>query len=127
MPTRGIRGATTVQSNDAVDIATATQALLTEMLSANSVDTADLACAWFTTTSDLDAAFPAKAAREMGWQHVPLMDAVEIPVPGSLPRCIRVLLLWNTDAPQDAIVHVYQNKARRLRPDLTPQEKGVSK
>ena len=79
---------------------------------------------FFTMTDDLDAAFPAKAARMLGWQQVPLLDAREIPVPGSLPRCIRVLLLWNTDTPQSEIVHVYQGEARCLRTDLIQPKSG---
>jgi chorismate mutase len=78
----------------------------------------DLASAWFTLTSDLDAAYPAAAARQMGWSQVPLMCSQEIPVPGSLPRCIRVLLHWNTELPQDQIQHIYLGQATSLRPDL---------
>ena len=84
----------------------------------NHIQAEDVAAVFFTVTDDLDAAFPAQAARMLGWQQVPLLDAREIPVPGSLPRCIRVLLLWNTDTPQSEVVHVYLGEARRLRPDL---------
>ena len=118
MVTRGVRGATTVASNDAQSILSATQALLQEMVSRNGILSEDLAAAFFTVTEDLDAAFPARAARTLGWQHVPLLDAREIPVPGGLPQCVRVLLLWNTDAPQRDIIHVYRGKAVQLRPDL---------
>jgi chorismate mutase len=69
-------------------------------------------------TDDLTSAFPAEAARQLGWTQVPLMCSREIPVPGSLPRCIRVLLQWNTDLPQDDINHVYLGEAAILRPDL---------
>jgi len=119
---RGVRGATTVACNDAEGILSATGELLEEMVSANGILVQDIAAAFFTSTDDLDAAFPAKAARLRGWQHVPLLDAREIPVPGSLPRCIRVLLLWNTDASQSRVIHVYQRKARKLRPDLAGSE-----
>jgi chorismate mutase len=118
MMLRGIRGATTVSANGAPEILSATRALLSEMVVANHAQTSDLAAAFFTVTADLDAAFPAAAARSLGWQYVPLCDACEIPVPGSLPRCIRVLLLWNTEVSQQDIVHIYQGEARSLRPDL---------
>jgi chorismate mutase len=118
MTVRGVRGATTAESNTAESILTATRALLDEMVSANAIQIEDLAAAYFTVTDDLDAAFPAHVAREMGWSQVPLLDAREIPVPGSLPRCIRVLLLWNTETLQQEIAHVYQSEAARLRPDL---------
>jgi len=78
----------------------------------------DVASAFFTVTPDLTTAFPARAARELGWQHVALLDAQEIPVPGSLPRCVRVLIHWNTDKPQAEIRHVYLRGAASLRPDL---------
>ena len=118
MPMRGVRGATAAAENDAASILAATAALLRDLVAANGIASADLAAAMFTVTDDLNAAFPAQAARQLGWENVPLLDAREIPVPGSLPRCIRVLLLWNTDRAQDEIVHVYQNGAEHLRPDL---------
>ncbi|MBN1402437.1 MAG: chorismate mutase [Anaerolineae bacterium] len=118
MAVRGVRGATTAESNTAESILAATRTLLEQMASANAIQTEDLAAAYFTVTEDLDAAFPAHVARKMGWDQVPLLDAREIPVPGSLPRCIRVLLLWNTETPQGEIVHVYQAEAIWLRPDL---------
>jgi len=119
MTVRGIRGATTAPVNEAPAILLATRTLLEEIVSANALRAEDIAAVFFTTTDDLNAAFPAKAARDLGWQHVPLMDAQEIPVPGSVPRCIRVLLFWNSDTPQDKVVHVYQGNARVLRPDLS--------
>ncbi|MGC9334911.1 MAG: chorismate mutase [Anaerolineae bacterium] len=118
MPCRGIRGATTVESDSASAILSATRELLASMLEANRVQTEDVASAVFTVTPDLKAAFPAQAARQLGWQHVPLLDAQEIPVPGSLPRCVRVLLHWNTDTPQQQVRHVYLRGAAVLRPDL---------
>ncbi|MFH1086084.1 MAG: chorismate mutase [Chloroflexota bacterium] len=124
MPMRGVRGATTAPANDAASILAATAALLEELVAANAIVRADLAAALFTVTDDLDAAFPAQAARQLGWEWVPLLDAREIPVPGSLPRCIRVLLLWNTERAQDEIVHAYRNGAQRLRPDLARPAAG---
>lgn len=127
MTTKGVRGATSVASNDAESILSATEELLQEVVSSNGIRVEDIAAVFFTTTDDLDATFPAKAARLLGWQYVPLLDSCEIPVPGSLPRCIRVLLLWNTDIPQREVNHVYQRDTRKLRSDLakphTPCEK----
>lgn len=117
---RGVRGATTVETNEAEAILEATRELLAAMVAANGLEADDLASAIFSVTPDLDAAFPAAAARRMGWTHVPLFDTLEIPVPGSLPRCIRVLLHWNTCRPQREIVHVYLQGASTLRPDLKP-------
>jgi len=80
--------------------------------------TEDIASVFFTTTDDLVSVHPAKAARQMGWENVPMMCAREIPVPGSLPRCVRVLVEWNTEKAQTAIKHVYLREAVKLRPDL---------
>jgi len=123
MPCRGIRGATTVETDSTAAILTATRELLEHIIEANHVATEDVAGVLFTVTQDLTAAFPAQAARELGWQHVPLLHAQEIPVPGSLPRCMRVLLLWNTRKSQAQIHHIYLRGAVVLRPDLvdTPQ------
>ncbi|NIV36978.1 MAG: chorismate mutase [Anaerolineae bacterium] len=118
MACRGIRGATTIEIDSEDAIVAATRELLVGMVVANDVIVADIASAIFTMTPDLAAAFPAQAARELGWQHVPLLDAQEVPVPGSLPRCIRVLLLWNTERAQKEIRHVYLREAASLRPDL---------
>jgi chorismate mutase len=118
MPVRGIRGATTCQE-DAGSILAATRELLSAILAANpSLQTTDIASAWFTVTSDLQLVHPAKAARELGWTEVPLMCAREIDVPGSLPHCVRVLIHWNTDLPQSAVKPVYLHDAKELRPDL---------
>ena len=124
MAVRGVRGATTAEHNEAESILVATQELLAEMVSINGIGVEDIAYAIFTITTDLDAAFPARAARLMGWGDVPLLDACEVPVPGSLPRCIRILLVWNTNRPQSKIIHTYQRKARLLRPDLARKEKA---
>lgn len=119
MPIRGIRGATTVAADQPELILAATRELLEAILQANAGMTpADIASAFFTVTDDLRATFPAQAAREMGWSQVPMMCACEIPVPGSLPRVIRVMVHWNTERAQDEIVHVYLREAVRLRPDL---------
>jgi len=123
MPVRGVRGATVTSHDRPADICSATQELLTAIMDANPfLRLADLASAIFTLTADLTSAFPAEAARQLGWQEVPMLCAREIPVPGSLPRCIRVLLHWNTDLPQHAIHHVYLGEARSLRPDLSPEQ-----
>lgn len=118
MPVRGIRGATTVESNTIEAILEATQELLAAMVTANNVNPEDVASAIFTVTPDLDAAFPARAAREFGWHHVPLLSAVEIESNEGLPRTVRTLLHWNTDRPIYDIRHIYLREAVRLRPDL---------
>lgn len=120
---RGIRGATTAQDNTADSILEATRELLEALASANGLHPEDLAAAFFTATGDLDAAFPARAARDLGWTAVPLLDSREMEVPGSLPHCIRVLLLWNADKSQEEIVHVYLRGAENLRPDLRREAK----
>jgi chorismate mutase len=117
MPCRGIRGATTAEADTPAAILSATHELLLRLVAANDVAVEDVASALFTTTPDLTAAFPAQAARDLGWQHVALLDAQEIPVPGSLPRCIRVLIHWNTGIPQAEVRHAYLRGAASLRPD----------
>ena len=119
MSIRGIRGATTVSTNDASAILEATKELLLSILKANdALEPEDIGSVLFTMTLDLDAAYPAKAARQLGWINVPLICAQEIPVPEALPLCIRVLLDWNTDLPQAAIHHIYLREAVALRPDI---------
>ena len=119
MTVRGIRGATTAEINEPAAILSATRQMLEAILVTNpSLRSDDLSSAWFTVTADLTAVYPAAAARQIGWTMVPLMCSLEIPVPGSLPRCIRVLLHWNTDLPQEEIQHVYLGQAADLRPDL---------
>ena len=116
---RGIRGATTVDADEAGQVLSATGELLEAILSVNQLEDFDeVVSAIFTTTSDLSSTFPAEAARELGMHQVPLLCASEIPVPGSMPRCIRVLLHVNTTKTQSEIVHVYLRDARRLRPDV---------
>src|SRR5262245_31642445 len=115
----GVRGATTVDRNDREEILTATRQLLALMIRRNGIDKHDVASAIFTTTVDLDAEFPALAARQLGWLDVPLLCGHELSVPGSLPLCIRVLVHWNTDRQQTEIEHIYIRDAVRLRPDLS--------
>ena len=118
MACRGIRGATSVDINDADSIIAATRELLERIVVANDLLVKDVASVTFTATPDLDAAYPARAAREMGWVNTPLLCMQEMAVVGSLPRCIRVLVFWNTDLSSDQVQHVYLGAARALRPDL---------
>jgi chorismate mutase len=121
MPVRGIRGAIDVTDDQPEAILSATRELLEKISLANpTLQPVDLASILFTVTDDLISTYPAQAARQMGWTQVPLMCACEIPVPESLPRCLRVLLHWNTDLPQKEIHHVYLHGAAALRPDLQP-------
>jgi len=119
MSIRGIRGATTVKTDEPESILQATRELLEEILTENEgMRPEDVASALFTVTDDLVSTFPAQAARQMGWGLVPMMCAREIPVPGSLPRVIRVLVHWNTELKQNEVTHVYLRDAVKLRPDL---------
>ncbi len=120
MAVRGIRGAITVTENTEVAILGATRALLSDMVRGNpGLVPEAIASIWFTVTPDLDAAYPAKAARQLGWQLVPLLCTQEIPVPGGLAMCVRVLIHWNTQLSQADIQHSYLGEAVRLRPDLS--------
>ena len=119
MAIRGIRGATTVSTDEPELFLEATRELLEAILEANAgMKPEEVGSALFTVTEDLISTFPAQGARQMGWGLVPMMCAREIPVPGSLPRAIRVLVHWNTDMPQNKITHVYLREAVKLRPDL---------
>lgn len=118
MPVRGVRGAITVEANSVEAILEATRELLDAMLKANEIEVDDLASAFFTTTQDLNAEFPALAARHLG---VALMCAHEMNKPGALPMCVRILLHWNTDRPARDIKHVYLRGARVLRADIEDQ------
>lgn len=119
MKVRGIRGATTVGANDAELMQRATAELMQRLIDENGLVPDDVAGVFITVTQDLNAAFPASAIRALpGWELVPLMCSLEIAVPGGLERCIRVMVLANTDKDQSEIRHVYLNDARRLRPDL---------
>jgi len=115
---RAIRGATTVENNDAVEVLRETEKLLVEIIERNELKEDDVISAIFTVTNDLDATFPAISARNIGWTSVALMCTSEIPVPGSLKKCIRVLLHFNTDKRNDEIKHTYLNGAKVLRPDI---------
>ena len=117
---RGVRGATTVEHNSRQAIMEATQELLGEMIAANGIAEEDVASVLFTATPGLDAAYPAAAARELGWTRAALMGFQEAHVIDGLQQCIRVLIHWNTDKPMDQIQHVFLRSAVALRPDLQP-------
>jgi chorismate mutase len=119
---RGVRGATTVPDNTSEAILEATRELLESMVAVNGIHVQDVASAIFTATPDLNAAFPAQAAREIGWHDVPLLSAQEIPVPGALPHTIRILLHWNTSVSSQNIRHIYINGAETLRPDIAARQ-----
>ncbi len=112
---RGLRGATTVPENTAQAIYAATREMLTQLITANQIQERDVAAAYFTMSQDLNAGFPAAAARQLGWNHTALMCGAEIAVPDSLPRCIRVLILWNTDKDPEQLVNVYLHGTEVLR------------
>lgn len=119
MYNRGIRGATTVTQNDEQEILDETVLLMKEISDRNDIDPEDICSVWITLTGDLDATFPARAIRQLeGWELVPLMCSMEVPVKGSLPRCIRLMVTINTEKSQREIKHVYLNEAKKLRPDL---------
>jgi chorismate mutase len=117
---RGIRGATTADANTREAILEATRELLERVIVANNLYVEDIASAIFSTTPDLNAEFPAVAARELGWLDTALLCTHEMAVPGSLQRCIRVLVHWNTTRRADEIVHIYLRDARNLRPERAP-------
>ena len=117
MPCRGVRGATTAEANTHDAILKATRELLALVIHQNGIQPEDVASAVFTTTRDLDAEFPALAARQLGWLDVALLCGYELDVPGSLRQCIRVLVLWNTEKTAAEVVHVYIKGAANLRPD----------
>lgn len=115
MGLRGIRGATTVSDNTKEEIISATKELLQEIAKANQLDIEEIASIFFSVTKDLNAEFPAVAARELGWNDTPLLCAYEIDVPGSLFKCIRVLLHVNTEKSQKEMKHIYLREAVNLR------------
>ena len=117
---RGVRGATTVQHNSRPAIIEATQELLGAMIDANGIAEDDVASILFTATPGLDAAYPAAAARELGWTRAALMGFQEAHVVDGLQQCVRVLIHWNTNKPMDQIQHVFLRDAVQLRPDLAP-------
>jgi len=117
MMCRGVRGATTVTENSAEAILFATRELLYTMVHVNEIDPDMVASAYFTTTEDVTATYPAVAARQLGWFDVPLLCGHEMKVPNGLPHCIRILLHWNTSKTPQEIIHVYLHEATSLRPD----------
>jgi chorismate mutase len=122
VPVRGIRGATTAARNDAAAIVEATAELLGELVALNHIDAEEIAFAYFTTTRDLDAEFPALAARQLGWLDVPLLCGhdmdVQQPNPRGVPQCIRIALLYNTDRAQSEMRHAYLRGAEAIKQDL---------
>ncbi len=116
---RGIRGAITVERDEAEAIVVATKRLLREIVARNDIELDDIASVLFSVTADLHAQFPALGARELGWAHVPMLHFTEVEVAGALPRCIRVLMHVNTERGQREVRHVYLDGAIGLRPDLT--------
>jgi len=119
MALRGIRGATTISNDNREAVLEATGEMLEAILHANpGLEPQEIGSVIFTVTEDIQSAFPAKAARQLGWDQVPLLCTREIPVPGSLPFCIRVLVHWNTNKSQKEIQHVYLHEAQSLRPEL---------
>jgi chorismate mutase len=118
MKVRGVRGAVTVAADNPEAIHAATHELLGEIVLRNGIDIEDIASVMFTLTPDICAAFPALAARDMGWTHVPMLHAVEVDVPGAIARCVRVLMHVNTLRSMSDIEHVYLREAEKLRPDL---------
>ena len=120
MITRAVRGAVTVDDNNASDISNATLELLQSIVSANQIAESDIISVIFTLTPDLNAEFPAKTARtSLGWDSVPMICTCEIPVPNSIEKCIRVMITFNTYKNQNEIKHIYLGKAQELRPDLS--------
>jgi chorismate mutase len=119
---RGIRGAVTVSENSKSAICEATKELLLAIIRENEISPEDIISIIFSATPDLNAAFPAEAARQLGWLTVPLLCTTEIPVPGSLEKCVRVLVHAYTSRKQEEVRHVYLREAVRLRPDLVPKD-----
>ena len=112
---RGLRGATVAEENTDEAIYAATREMLTRLIEANQIEERQVAMAYFTVTSDLNAAFPAAAARQLGWNNTALMCSTEIPVPDSLPRCVRVLILLNTEKEPQDLVNIYLKGTDALR------------
>lgn len=117
MMCRGVRGATTVAENSKEAILAATRELLYTMIQYNEIDPDEVASVYFTTTAEINATFPATAARQLGWYDVALLCGHEMNVPDALPHCIRVLLHWNTTKSAQELMHIYLHEAAALRPD----------
>lgn len=123
----GIRGAITVSANSRESILAATEELLMEMTQANEVDISDIAAVFFTTTSDLNAEFPAAATRELGWpSNMALLCGHEMSVPNDLPHCLRILMLVNTEKGPEEITHVYLGEAKRLKNKTSLSVGGIA-
>lgn len=117
---RGIRGAITVEKNEKIIVNEAVEELLEKIINENEIKTEDIGAAIFSATADIDVTFPAAAARKLaGWDMVPLFDAQQMAVDNSIERCIRVLLLVDTDKKQNEIQHIYLRRAQNLRPDIS--------
>lgn len=124
--TRGIRGATTVKENNETEIVAVTKTLFEDMIEKNTIVAESVSHVFISATQDIDACFPAKAMREIpGWKHVPVMCMREMDVQDGLAMCVRIMMVVQTDKAQDEIVHVFNNEAIKLRPDLLV-EKGES-
>ncbi|ELK45331.1 chorismate mutase [Halobacillus sp. ACCC02827] len=120
---RGVRGATTVLKNESGEIIERAAELMIDIVSSNDIAPEDVTSVYFTVTDDIDAVFPAKALRRLeGWTYVPVMCMREIPVPGSLEKCIRVMVTVETERTQQEIRHIYHYEAKQLRPDLKSTE-----
>lgn len=120
---RAIRGAITVDENKEKEILEASGLLFKEIVEKNHLSEEEIVSIIFSVTPDLDAVYPARAIREMGYKNIPLFDVAEMYVKGSLPKVIRVLVFVNRDTPLDNMVHVYLRDAKKLRPDLVKGEK----
>lgn len=118
MAVRGVRGATTVEANTKEEIISKTEELLKGLIEVNDIQLEDVASVIFSATDDIDAEFPAVAARQIGWIYTPLFCTREIPVKGSMSGCIRVLMHVNSEKSQDEMVQLYLHEAAKLRPDL---------
>ncbi|MFG6118453.1 MULTISPECIES: chorismate mutase [Thalassobacillus] len=116
---RGIRGATTVQTNDREEIVERAYEMMMDLIDKNKVEAKNVVSVLFSATADLNAAFPAKSLRKIeGWTYVPVMCMQEIKVPDALPKCVRVMVTAETELQQDQVEHIYHYNARKLRPDL---------
>lgn len=127
MVCRGVRGAITIESNSREEILRETRRLLALIIRLNGIEAEDVASAIFTTTRDVNAEYPALAARQLGWLDAALLCGHEMEVPNGLPHCIRILVHWNTTKKPHEIQHIYQGEAVRLRPDkadLPPVDEG---
>jgi chorismate mutase len=128
MAVRGVRGAITVSANSEDEILNGTEKVIRQMIDINEIQAADVASVVITVTHDLDAAFPARAARRLpGWDLVPLMCSTEIPVPGSLNKCVRIMMLINTEKSIHEVHHVFLGGAAALRPDLKKEKASVDR